>query len=144
MLPGKNLAVYNLLLRVSALRIGYGYAQQCQECTSKRIRFTPPILALHFSSGFYMRRFETDMVICLSPTKYQLFLRRISRTSPARLALRRARKIDFHPSSKLTNRRLIVCDKSKATILRNAAREFCPEALPEIEIAFQHDRYYWM
>jgi hypothetical protein len=84
------------------------------------------------------------MVISLSPTKYKLFLRRTTKYSPARLTLAGARKIDTHPSSKLTNKWVIVCDRSKAAALHNAARQVCPEALPEIEIAFKHDRFYWM
>jgi hypothetical protein len=82
------------------------------------------------------------MVISLPPIKYQLFLRRIRETSPARFTLAMAREIDV-PPSRLSNEWVIFCDRSKAAVLRNAAKEFCPEALPEIEIAFKHDRYYW-
>ena len=81
------------------------------------------------------------MVISLPPIKYQLFLRRIWETSPARFTLAMAREIDV-PPSRLSNKWVIVCDRSKAAVLRNAAKEFYPEALPEIEIAFKHDRYY--
>ena len=84
------------------------------------------------------------MVISLSPIKYQLLLRRIRKTSAARPTLAKAREIDVHPSSKFTNKWVIVCDKSNAAALRNAAKEHCPEVLPEIETAFKHDRYYWM
>ena len=83
------------------------------------------------------------MIISLSPIKYQLFLRRISEASPARLTFAKAREIDASPSTRLSNKWVIFCDRSKAAALRNAAKEFCPEALPDIEIAFQHDRYYW-
>jgi len=78
------------------------------------------------------------MIISLSPTKYELFLRRISKTSPARLTLAKAKEIDTHPSSKLTNKWVIVCDRSNAAALHMVAKQFCPEALPEIEIAFKH------
>ena len=81
------------------------------------------------------------MIISLSPIKYELFLRRISEDSPACLTLAKAREIDVHHTG-LAHQWVIVCDKSKARILHNAAREFCPEALPEIEIALKHDRYY--
>ena len=83
------------------------------------------------------------MVISLSPIKYQLLLRRIRKTSPARLTLAKAREIDVHPSSKFNNKWVIVCDKSNAAALRHAAEECCPEAVPEIEAAFKHDRFYW-
>jgi len=73
-------------------------------------------LHLHFSDSFYGFGL-TDMVIPLSPTKYELFLRRITQDSPARVTLAKAREIDFHPSSKLTNRWVIVCDRSKAAAL---------------------------
>ena len=80
------------------------------------------------------------MVIFLSPTKYELFLRRISETSPARFALAEAREIGVYPSG-LAQQWVIVCDQSNAVALRNAALECCPEALPEIERAFKHDRF---
>jgi hypothetical protein len=82
------------------------------------------------------------MVISLSPIKYELFLGRISHTSPARFTLAKAKEIDVQ-SSRLGNKWVIVCDRSKAAALRNAAKEVCPEVLPDIEIAFKHDRYYW-
>ena len=82
------------------------------------------------------------MVIFLSPTKYELFLRRISETSPARFTLAKAREIDVHHSG-LAAQWVIVCDRSKAAALHNAAKEVCPEALPDIERAFKHDRFYW-
>jgi hypothetical protein len=81
------------------------------------------------------------MVISLSPTKYELFLRRISETSPARFTLAKAREIDVHRSG-MAHQWLIVCDESKAAILRSAAEECCPEALPEIARAFKYDRFY--
>ena len=90
-----------------------------------------------------LRWHGAEMVISLSPIKYELFLRRITQDSPARITLAKAKEIDFHPSSKLTGRWVIVCDRSKAAALHNAAMQCCPEALPEIEIAFKHDRYYW-
>ena len=83
------------------------------------------------------------MVISFSPIKYELFLRRIIKDSPARLTLAKAREIDTHPSSKLTNKWVVVCDRSNAAALHMAAKQFCPEALPEIEIAFKHDHFYW-
>ena len=82
------------------------------------------------------------MVISLSPIKYQLFLRRISDTSPARFTLAKAKEIDVQ-ASRSSSKWVIVCNRSRAAVLRNVAKEVCPEALPEIEIAFQHDRYYW-
>ena len=84
------------------------------------------------------------MVIFLSSRNYESFLRRISKTSPARLTLAKAREIDTHPSSKLTSQWLIVCARPNAAALRNAAEECCHEALPEIERAFKHDRFYWV
>jgi hypothetical protein len=90
-----------------------------------------------------MGRIETEMIISLSPIKYQLFLRRISETSPARLTLAKAREIDASPFTRLSNKWVIFCDRSRAAALHTAALEFCPEALPEIEIAFRHDRFYW-
>jgi hypothetical protein len=83
------------------------------------------------------------MIISLSPINYQLFLRRISETSPARLTLAKAREIDASASASLSSKWVIFCNRSKAAALRKAAQEFCPEALPDIEVAFQHDRYYW-
>ena len=82
------------------------------------------------------------MVIYLSPTKYELFLRRISETSPARFTLAGAKEIDVH-SSRSSSKWVIVCNRSRGAVLRKVAKEVCPEALPEIEIAFQQDRYYW-
>ena len=83
------------------------------------------------------------MVISLSPTKYELFLRRISETSPARYTLAKAREIDVHHSG-LAQKWVIVCDESMAAVLRSAAEECCPEALPEIERAIKHNRFYWV
>jgi hypothetical protein len=80
-----------------------------------------------------------SMVIYLSPKKYELFLRRIDARSPARFTLAKAKQIDVQ----LDNKWLIFCDRANATALHKAAREYCPEALPEIETAFQHDRFYW-
>jgi hypothetical protein len=82
------------------------------------------------------------MIISLSPIKYQLFLRRIRGTSPARPTLAKAKKI-YIQSSRFGNKWAIVCDWSNAVALHKAAIESCPEALPEIEIAFKHDRFYW-
>jgi hypothetical protein len=82
------------------------------------------------------------MVIYLSPRNYELFLRRIDQRSPARFTLAKARQIDV-TTSRSDNKWLIVCDRSNAAVLRKAAREYCPEALPDIETAFRHDRFYW-
>jgi len=102
------------------------------------------LFPLHFSGRFYMARLKTEMLIYLSPTKYELFLLRTTKDSPARLTLAGAREIDTHPSSKFSNKWVIFCDRFKAAALYNVAKEVCPEAMPEIEIAFQHDRFYWM
>jgi hypothetical protein len=83
-----------------------------------------------------------EMVIYLSPKKYELFLRRIDERSPARFTLAKAKEIDV-TTSRSDNKWVIVCDKSTAAVLRKAAREYCPEALPDIERAFRHDRFYW-
>jgi hypothetical protein len=85
---------------------------------------------------------RTEMIISLSPIKYKLFLRRISKNSPARFTLAKAKEIDVQ-ASRSSNKWVIFCDRSNAAALRDAAQEFCPEALPDIEIAFKHDRYYW-
>ena len=82
------------------------------------------------------------MIISLSPIKYKLFLRRISATSPARVTLAKAKEIDVQ-SSRFSSKWVIVCDQSHAVALHNAALESFPEALPEIEIAFKHDRFDW-
>ena len=82
------------------------------------------------------------MVISLSPTKYELFLRRVSGASPARVTLEKAKEIDAQ-SSRFSSKWVIVCDQSHAAALHKAAIECCREALPEIEIAFKHDRFYW-
>jgi hypothetical protein len=83
------------------------------------------------------------MVISLSPIKYQLFLHRISETSPARAALAKAKKI-YIQSSRFGNKWAIVCDRSNTVALHKAAIKSCPEALPDIEVAFKHDRFYWV
>ena len=88
------------------------------------------------------RSHEPEMIISLSPIKYQLFLRRISATSPARSTLAKAKEI-YVQSSRFSNKWVIVCDRSNAVALLKAAMESFPEALPEIEIAFKHDRFYW-
>jgi hypothetical protein len=83
--------------------------------------------------------FSGHMVIYLSPKQYELFLRRIDAGSPARFTLAKAKQIDVQLDSKW----LIFCDRANATVLHKVARQYCPEALPEIETAFQHDRFYW-
>ena len=82
------------------------------------------------------------MIISLSPINYELFLRRVTTTSPARVTLAKAKEIHVQ-SSRFSNKWVIVCDRSHAAALHIAAIESCPEALPEIEIAFNHDRFYW-
>jgi hypothetical protein len=82
------------------------------------------------------------MIISLSPKKYELFLRRVSKTSSARVTLAKAKEI-YVQSSRFSNKWVIVCDRSNAVALHKAAIESCPEALPEIEIAFKHNRFYW-
>jgi len=82
------------------------------------------------------------MIISLSPIKYELFLRRVSATSPARATLAKAKEIHVQ-SSRFSNKWVIVCDRSNAAALHKAAIESFPEVLPEIEIAFKHDRFYW-
>ena len=82
------------------------------------------------------------MIISLSPIKYELFLRRVSATSPARITLAKAKEIHVQ-SSRFSNKRVIVCDRSHAVALYKAAMECFPEALQEIEIAFKHDHFYW-
>jgi hypothetical protein len=91
---------------------------------------------------FIWLELKSEMVISLSPKKYELFLRRISEDSPARFTLAKAREIDVHHCG-LAQQWVIVCDNSKAAALRHAAEECCPEAVPEIEAAFKHDRFYW-
>ena len=82
------------------------------------------------------------MIISLSAIKYELLLRRVSATSPARVTLAKAKEIHVQ-SSRFSNKWVIVCDRSNAVALHKAATESFPEALPEIEIALKHDRFYW-
>ena len=95
-----------------------------------------PKVKTNFASRDY---FCGCMVIYLSAKKYELFLRRIDERSPARFTLAKAKQFDV----KSDNKWLIFCDRANATVLHKAAREHCPEALPEIETALQHDRFYW-
>ena len=81
------------------------------------------------------------MIISLSPIKYELFPAP-GATSPARVTLAKAKEIHVQ-SSRFSNKRLIVCDRSHAVALYKAAMESFPEALQEIEIAFKHDHFYW-
>ena len=67
------------------------------------------------------------MIISLSAINYDLFLRRVSTTSPARVTLAGAKEIHVQ-SSRFSNKWVIVCDRSKAAALYNAARQVCPEA----------------
>src|SRR5215813_12508985 len=61
-----------------------------------------------------MARLKTEMLIYLSPTKYELFLLRTTKDSPARLTLAGAREIDTHPSSKFSNKWVIFCEQCGA------------------------------
>ena len=71
------------------------------------------------------------MIISLSRLKYELFLRPVSATSRPRVTLAKAKEIHVQ-SSRFSNKWVIVCDRSNAAALYNAAIESCPEALPEI------------
>ena len=76
------------------------------------------------------------MVISLSSISHQLFLSRIKRPSPACPILKKAVEI------KAVRKYLIVCDRSEAEILCNAAKKYCPEAVPEINAVFKLASYF--
>jgi len=75
------------------------------------------------------------MVISLSSISHQLFLSRIKQPSPAWPILKKAVEI------KAVRKYLIVCDRTEAKILCEAARKCCPEAVPEIDAVFKLASY---
>ena len=81
-----------------------------------------------------------------SPARLQISIRSNERVaffiSAIAATLAKAKEI-YVQSSRFSNKWVIVCDRSNAVALRKAAMESCPEALPEIEIAFKHDHFYW-
>ena len=75
------------------------------------------------------------MVISLSSISHQLFLSRIKQPSPACPILKKAVEI------RAVRKYLIVCDRSEAEILCDAAKKYCPEAVPEIDAVFRLPSY---
>jgi hypothetical protein len=71
------------------------------------------------------------LVIPLSSISHQLFLSRIKQLSPACALLKKAVQI----KAKKTYR--ILCDRSEAEVLCNAAKKYCPEAVSEIDAVIQ-------
>jgi|RhiMetStandDraft_8_1073273.scaffolds.fasta_scaffold213201_1 hypothetical protein len=71
------------------------------------------------------------MVISLSSISHQLFLSRIKQPSPPWPILKKAVEI------RAIKKYLIVCDRSEAEILYDAAKKYCPEAVSEIDASFQ-------
>ena len=61
---------------------------------------------------------------------------RITQPSPAQSTLKRATKVNVQ-HQRSTNKWVMVCDRSEASILRSVAQQKCPEALPEIEKAIK-------
>src|SRR5262245_24484232 len=74
---------------------------------------------------------ELKMTSSLSLLQYELFLRPVTPASRPRVTLAKAKEIHVQ-SSRFSNKWVIVCDRSNAVALYNAATESCPEALPEI------------
>ena len=75
------------------------------------------------------------MIISLSSISHQLFLSRVKQVSPACPILKKA--VEIRPIRKY----LIVCDRSEAKILCDAAKKYCPEAVPEIDTVFKLASY---
>jgi hypothetical protein len=75
------------------------------------------------------------MVISLSWMSHQLFLSRIKQPSPACPILKKAVEI------RAIKKYVIVCDRSEAEILCDAANKYCPEAVPEIDAVFKLNTY---
>jgi hypothetical protein len=71
------------------------------------------------------------LVISLSSISHQLFLSRINQLSEACAILKRAVEI------KAEKKYLIVCDRPEAEVLYNAAKKYCPEAVPELDAVFK-------
>jgi hypothetical protein len=75
------------------------------------------------------------LVIALSSISHQLFLSRIKQLSQACAILKKAAEI------KAKKTYLIVCDRSEAEVLGNAAKKYCPEAVPEIDAVIKLASY---
>jgi hypothetical protein len=70
------------------------------------------------------------MVISMASISHQLFLSRI-KPSPPWPILKKAVEI------RAIKKYLIVCDRSEAEILYDAAKKYCPEAVSEIDAVFK-------
>ena len=75
------------------------------------------------------------MVISLSSISHQLFLSRVKQPSPACPILKKAVEI------RAIKKYVVVCDRSEAETLRDAAKKYCPEAVPEIDAVFKLASY---
>ena len=75
------------------------------------------------------------MIISLSSISHQLFLSRVKQVSPAYPILKKAVEI------RAIKKYVIVCDRSEAQILCDAAKKYCPEAVPEIDAVFKLASY---
>jgi hypothetical protein len=71
------------------------------------------------------------MVIQLSPEQHRSLLKYASEASPAYSALKNGLMMR-HPGG-VRSRIVIVCDEYSVRMLRQSAKHFCPQAVPQIE-----------
>jgi hypothetical protein len=82
------------------------------------------------------------LVIALSSISHQLFLSRIKQLSQACAILKKAAAILKKAAEiKAKKTYLIVCDRSEAEMLCNAAKKYCPEAVSEIDAVIKLASY---